>query len=166
MNRLVTMAAVVVLLAVQCCAATIPTPEQRKGAAGIYCVPASVCVMLRALDKPQGAAWIRQYATVRGSHWHGGMSLQRLAEQLSDIGFDVASTFSGDAELLDRVDIAVIDWRGTRGGRHAVLFCGYVNGVAIVSDSNSSKLGSYSRAAFLAYWKRCGGRAVAITGRK
>ena len=145
------------LLVASCHAANIPTPEMRQpNYSGGSCAHASMVTLLRMHDRPQGAEWWR-------AHYRGAQSHQALAAKAKAAGLAVRSTFSGDAAFLETVDGAVIDWLGKRGGRHAVVFCGYRGGVAIISDPNETKLRCYPKEAFVRYWQRCGGRAVALT---
>jgi len=144
--------------------AVIPTPEQRQRnrVRGLYCVPASVGTMFDTMGKPKSAAWIRAYAMVRGSKWHGGMKFDRLADRLRGLGLSVAAMYDGDAAFLETVDLAVVNWEGIQGGHHAVLFCGYIGDMVIISDPQSKRLEVYTKANFIAFWQRCHGGAVAI----
>lgn len=136
--------------------AAIPSVDVVVGNYGSSCAHASWGTVLNIHERPLGAAWWRV-------HHRGPFSLQALHRASVRVGLPVVSTFSGDANFLERNSSAVVDWRGRFGGRHAVVFRGYRGNIAIISDPNEpSRLRAYRKAEFLRYWQWCGGRAVAL----
>lgn len=147
------------LLAILCLTSTasaaIPSAEmlELNYGRGGSCAYASATVMLRVNGYPRSAAVLRK-------HYRYGVTLQRLAREIHHRGFNVRGNFRGDVKFLERYDSAVIDF----GDGHAVFFCGFYNGgtLAVISDPNRKRLEVYDKAAFVRYWQRYGGRAVAI----
>lgn len=133
---------------------------------GGSCVHACTATSLGLHGWPSEAAqWLRQHS--------GGCSLERLAEDLRRAGYSVVATFNGDQTLLDIAPGTgiIIEWRGRRGkGYHAVLFLGFgtdASGkwgtIAVISDPNKpDRLVAYTQSDFLAFWRRCGGKAVIV----
>jgi len=155
------------LLATSASAATIPPQQIREPNYGKSCGHASFVTVLRMHGMlEQADAW-------RASH-RGPVAHQTIARAAKAAGLPVVATFSGDASFLDRHEGVVIDWMAekrvrTRRGTgveermHAVVFCGYRSGVAVISDPNhTDKIQCYPRAGFLAYWRKSGGRAVGV----
>ena len=95
------------------------------------------------------------------------MSFGAFVTRAKRDGMPVVAEYGGDATFFDRVDWAVVSWRGWRSGRHAVLFCGWEQTnsgrVAVILDSNDVKrLRWCPEAEFLAFWRKWGGDAVGL----
>lgn len=135
--------------------ADVWTPEMLQRNWTRSCAWASTVTALRMIDRPEGAEFVR-------SNYRGGVNLQNLASTLTGFGLKVRTTFRGDPDLLERTNCAIIDFGPTRDTRHAVVFCGYWNGKAVIADPNRRRLEMCDKSLFVKYWKRCGGRAVAI----
>ena len=148
-----------------CRAAIIPAPEMRHrnyvaGRMGGSCLPVSFVNGLEASGGRRSATWVK-------ASYRGKMHFQTLASRATRDGIPVVATYDGDRTFFDRVDWAVVSWRGWNGDRHAILFCGWENRtrgrVAVLLESNSVKTMRWCpEAEFIQFWQGCGGDAVAL----
>lgn len=136
--------------------AAIPSVEVREPNYGPSCAYASTVTLLNVAGRPREASIVR-------SHGSGPAKLMRLARRLEVSGLVITSTSNGDPAFFNGINNAVISWDVSRSYKHAVLFCGYTSGQAAIYDPNKpDRIRYYTRARFIRYWQRCGGRAFAL----
>jgi hypothetical protein len=146
-----------VVIATAADAQTITPPQSiRQANYGPSCAHAATITMLRWQGLSPTAAWWRE-------SYHGGETFVGLARKATVAGAEYAMLRGGDTRILEYATStgrgAIIDWNGRKGGHHAVLFCGFDRGSVGIIDPNTNQKHTFTREAFLAHWRRCGGRS-------
>lgn len=139
-----------------CPPANIPRAFRQGNYGGGSCNHAAMITILRyhGLYK-----WADRW---RRSRW-GGIGAAGLADLAESDGLRFAYTLNGDAKFLDwcsrtRRPAAIHYY-----DNHAITFCGYVNGNAILIDNNETeRLIRVRKAAFVQNWRGYGGKAIAV----
>lgn len=129
-----------------------PPKEIRQANYGPSCAHAATITMLNWQEQPEMGAWWRQ--SYRGGETFYGLSSKAIYAKL-----DYAILRNGKLGILEYATAtrrgAVIDW----GGRHAVFFCGFLGDTASIVNPNTSRIHTFEKNAFIAYWRRSGGRS-------
>ena len=97
------------------------------------------------------------------SHFSGGASVSTIARIAEDIGLKYAYTSIGDPEFLEWCSRTRRGASITYYSSHAITFCGYVGGNAILTDNNNPKRDiKVPKATFLRNWRGYGGQAFTV----
>jgi len=153
----------------------VPMADRSRNYRGGSCAHASLISLLRWQGRPQAADWWRR--TFSGPAYVGletsrtGHKTLIQCAQLA--GMRYARTTSGDAGFLEwcsrtrRGAVVEFDYvfRGSvrRIGAHAVTFCGFVDGLAVILDNNRiDRLIRIPKLTFLTYWRKSGGDAFTV----
>lgn len=132
----------------------LPILLRQANYSGGSCVHAAMISCLRWQGLSEWADWWRQ-------EYAGGESLKGLVAKSEHNGLRYAYTGTGQAEFLDwasrtRRGAVIFYWPN-----HAVNFCGYENGQAVLLDNNrTAQYVRIPREQFLKAWKGYGGVAL------
>lgn len=142
-----------------------PPKEIRQANYGSSCAHAATITMLNWQEQPEMGAWWRK--AYRGGETFYGLSSKAVYAKL-----DYAILRNGKLGILEYATAtkrgAVVDWSGKRGiyrtrfgegGHHAVFFLGFSGNTASIIDPNTRRIHTFTREAFLAWWRHCGGRS-------
>ena len=133
----------------------LPVALRATNYGGGSCLHAAFQDVLRWQHQERLAAYWR-------ANYGGGAEVQDIARICDRLGIDFAYTKTGDVAFLDwcsktRRGAAVFWSEGT----HAVTFCGFVGGEAVIVDNNRPRrLQRMPREQFLRLWRQSGGAAV------
>ena len=100
------------------------------------------------------------------SHYGGGAGVADVVAIADRLHLHHAETQSGDVEFLERCARqrlgAAIYWQVRRPGDHAIVFCGYEDGQAVLLGVNRPEISRMPKDEFLGRWQACGGGAFTI----
>lgn len=128
-----------------------PTTDQQHRNYGGSCGWASLATGLETKGLPRSAAFVR-------ANYRGEFYFSRGVKAIRGFGLEAEVTYRGDAAILEGADCAIVNF----GRRHAVLFCGYWRGKAVIYNPNRKRVEMCDKASFIRKWKQSGGQAVVI----
>lgn len=134
----------------------LPRSMRARNYSGGSCAHASMQDVLRWQNLNDHASWWRR------NHRGGANLPHTLAGIANRRGLDYAMTTDGDPAFLGwcsrtRRGAAII-WSG---GSHAITFCGFIDGKAVLIDNNNPyRRRLMNKKTFLAHWRGSGGDAI------
>ena len=144
-----------------------PVSERTWNYAGGSCMHASLITLLRWQGREKAADYWR-------SNYYGSAGVHKLAGIAERLNLDYAITNNGSTRFMQWASDTgrgaaihwhrgIPNWRSPRIGGHAVTFCGYFNGNALLIDNNSPrKYIRISKQQFIQEWRSYGGYAMTV----
>ena len=134
----------------------LPVELREHNYAGGSCFHAGTISVLRHQNLHQVADYWR-------ANFSGGASVSTITRIAEDIGLRYAYTNIGDPEFLEWCSRTRRGASITYYSRHAITFCGYVGGNAILMDNNRvEKEIKVPKSEFIRNWRGYGGQAFTV----